>query len=117
MREPGVAARRRGTRAPVHPYYPTHLDLGVLGSALPAGALDPVPEPWVTFPRLSRAECRREGGASWLHISERSAPGDRRPRLVNSLGPGWGLHLVDVNVVLGDLVDLVRRQARTWETG
>jgi hypothetical protein len=26
----------------------------------------------------------------------------------------WGLHLVDANIALGDLVDLVAAQARRW---
>ena len=39
-------------------------------------------------------------------------PGDTRPRVLpKSLGPAWGLHLVDVNVALGNLVDLVRTQS------
>jgi hypothetical protein len=107
-------AALRGGRARVRPYYPTHLDLGFLGTALPASALAPVPEPWVTFPGLTRAECKRANGANWLEVDDHGASGDRRPRLVNSIGPTWGLHLVDVNVTLGDLVELVRRQGAAY---
>jgi len=28
--------------------------------------------------------------------------------------PTWGLHLVDVNIALGDLVGLVRKQAKRF---
>jgi hypothetical protein len=109
---PGALARQAESTA--HAYYPTHLDLGVLGTALPADALAPIPTPWVSYPGLYRAQCREADGASWLNIEEVGEPGDPRPALVNSLGPGWGLHLVDVNVVLGDLVSLVRRQGAAW---
>jgi hypothetical protein len=108
-------AALRGGKAVVRPYYPTHLDLGFLGTALPASSLAPVPEPWVTFPGSTRAECRRANGATWLEINDRGTPADHRPRLVNSIGPTWGLHLVDVNVTLGDLVNLVERQGQAYE--
>jgi hypothetical protein len=26
----------------------------------------------------------------------------------------WGLHLIDVNLAMGNLVDIVGRQAKTW---
>ena len=28
----------------------------------------------------------------------------------------WGLHLVDVNLAMGNLVDIVGQQAKTWST-
>jgi len=31
-----------------------------------------------------------------------------------TLGPGWGLHLFDVNLALGNLVDLVRQQTAAY---
>jgi hypothetical protein len=33
-----------------------------------------------------------------------------------TLGPTWDLHLVDVNIALGDLVDLVGSEARPSAT-
>jgi hypothetical protein len=42
-----------------------------------------------------------------------SAPihaGDPRVIVGQTLGPTWGLHLVDVNIALGDLVNLTRSQ-------
>ena len=107
-------AALRGGKATVHPYFPAHLDLGVLGGALPAGSLAAAPTPWVSFPRLYTAQCREEHGASWLQVDDRRAAGDTRPRLVDSLGPTWGLHLVDGNIALGDLVKLAGRQGAAW---
>ena len=81
---------------------------GVLGAV--AGDPPAAPTPWATLPGRFTAGCRNEGGASWLHITP--APGDPRPTVNQTLGPAWGLHLYDVNLALGDLVELVRRQAR-----
>ena len=98
----------------MHAYFPAHTDLGVLTSSFPAGSLASVPTPWATFPGRYRAECKNENGASWLQVDEQIAPGDTRPKLVNSLGPTWGLHLVDANIAVGDQVGLVASQAKAW---
>jgi Protein of unknown function (DUF3089) len=104
----------RGGSATVHAYFPAHTDLGVLTSSFPAGSLASVPTPWATFPGRYRAECKRANGASWLQVDEQIATDDTRPRLVNSLGPTWGLHLVDANIAVGDQVALVASQAEAW---
>jgi hypothetical protein len=41
-------------------------------------------------------------------------PGDPRPIVTERIGPDWGLHLYDVNLALGNLVDVVRRQAKAY---
>jgi hypothetical protein len=107
-------AALRGGTAPAHAYFPAHTDLGVLTSSFPPGSLASVPTPWASFPGLYRAECKRENGASWLQVEEQRTASDTRPPLVNSLGPTWGLHLVDANIAVGDQVALVAAQARSW---
>ena len=101
-------------RATAHPLLPTHLNLGVLGGALPADVLAPTPTPWVSYPGLYKISCRDENGASWLQVDDQRQAGDTRPELINSLGATWGLHLVDVNIDQGDLVALVARQGAAW---
>jgi hypothetical protein len=54
------------------------------------------------------ARCSRAGGAHVLRIA--SAPGTPVPK--PSPTPEWGLHLVDVNIAMGDLVKVLRRQIR-----
>jgi Protein of unknown function (DUF3089) len=65
-------------------------------------------EPWVTYPSLYTGTCESKGGATWLQIDTRS--GDTRPVVTPTLGPDWGLHLDDVNLALGNLVDDVRAE-------
>ena len=60
--------------------------------------------PWVTFPGLYTAQCRRSGGASWLQVTATAVSADPRPTVSASLGPNWGYHLDDVNLALGNLV-------------
>ena len=43
-----------------------------------------------------------------------SPAGDKRPGLSNVGSPRWGLHVVDVNVALGNLVDLVASEASAF---
>lgn len=51
--------------------------------------------------------CRRDGASSWLDVELTGVLADAAPRLTGGLGAAWGLHLVDVELALGDLVDLV----------
>ena len=46
----------------------------------------------------------------------RSARCAARPSSTASPTPGWGLHLVDANIALGNLVGLVRHQAAVWRS-
>jgi hypothetical protein len=71
------------------------------------------PAPPTTFVQSEGAftgRCSRAGGAHVLRIA--SAPGTPVPR--PSPTPEWGLHLVDANVALGDLVSVLRRQIRAY---
>ncbi len=93
------------------PYFPTQPVPGLPGSA---PAPSSVRTPWVSVPGQYTARCRSSGGADWLQVTPVHAAGDRRPVVRQSLGPRWGLHLVDVNIALGNLVDLVREQAAAY---
>ena len=55
-----------------------------------------------------------QGGATWLRVEDVARPGDKRPVVSDSLGPTWGLHLVDVNIALGNLVTDLQKQARSY---
>ena len=78
------------------------------------GAKVDVSTPWVSYPGLYTARCEQSGNASWLQITRTDLPGDTRPTVRPTLGPGWGLHLVDVNIALTDLVSVVRDESHTF---
>jgi hypothetical protein len=73
-----------------------------------------VSTPWVTYPGRYQAQCMSQGGATWLHVGHTAGSGDMRPVVKATLGPTWGLHLVDVNIALGNLVDDLKRQTAAY---
>ena len=80
-----------GGAAMLEPYF----EVGVSAS---------ISTPWVNYPGQYSARCESAQGATWLQVTYTSSPADPRPRLSNILGPTWGLHVDDVNLALGNLV-------------
>jgi hypothetical protein len=115
------AALLRGQPAPaeLRPY------LAATGRAIVAGVAPPVwaagktiDTPFVSTPGLLTAECKSTSTHSWLSIRTNGVAGDPRideiPGDVLVAGralPDWGLHLIDVNATMGDLVALAREQS------
>lgn len=78
--------------------------------------------PFVMTPGLTTTECVHEAGHVYLKATFNADPND--PRIddpgndVMAQGkpdPNWGLHLVDANIAMGDLVDVVGKQAAAWK--
>ena len=92
-----------GGTAPLHPYLPDRAD------ALRAPG-------FVAYPGQVTGTCMDTGGASWLQIDE-PHPGvaASASRSSQTLGPTWGLHLLDFNIDQGDLVNLVSAAGRQLE--
>jgi hypothetical protein len=81
-----------------------------------------VSTPFAATPGLITAECVRKNNHHYLEVHINANPTD--PRTDDPLtdvmaqgkpDPAWGLHLNDANVAMGDLVDIVRRQAAAWK--
>jgi pimeloyl-ACP methyl ester carboxylesterase len=81
----------------------------------------PVPTRFVRMPGLLSAECVRRGGFSYLSVHVNA--GTARDMIdavagTTAIGdiayPDWGFHVVDMAIVEGDLVRLVRRQSVAW---
>lgn len=91
-------SRLAGGDGDLHPYLPT---------SEPAGT------GFAAYPAQLTASCERAAGVSYLRVQR--APGARLAAPDSPLGPRWGLHDGDVNLALGDLVEIVRRQARAYQ--
>jgi len=65
---------------------------------------------WASLPGAYSAACSSAGGANVLEITPLGGAQTATP----SPDPTWGLHLVDANIELGNLVTLVRRQAAAF---
>jgi hypothetical protein len=81
----------------------------------------PIGTPWVSVPGLLTAACRSNQYATYLEVTVHGDPADARADdIVGDIGANgqvlanWGLHLIDVNLAIGNLVDIVGRQAKAW---
>ena len=71
--------------------------------------------PWVSTPGQYTAKCEHSGAHTWLQVTNVGPPGDPRLQLAETLGPTFGLHLYDVNIALGNLVDLAGLQSLAYQ--
>jgi hypothetical protein len=77
--------------------------------------------PFVAVPGLLTGECVSKDGFSYLQVHVNADPADPRTDeiagdVVNSgvVLKDWGLHLIDANVAMGDLVDVVGQQSKAY---
>ncbi len=96
----------------LQPYLRTTRFPGPIGAV--SGEPPSAPTPWVEYPNLYTARCEHTNDTNWLQVTDIGGPNDARTRTRGSLPPTWGLHLGDVNLALGNLVDLVRQQATAY---
>jgi hypothetical protein len=74
-----------------------------------------VTTPFVSVPGLLTARCATNENATYLEVTVHGDPADpRTDQISGDLTPQWGLHLVDVNLVMGNLLDVVRLQSTLW---
>ena len=118
---------RRRARGALHQPRGSRRRLGQAHLDLPERSLRPRhhhrhgdQDPWLTQPtppttwaQLAGAysgRCSSAGGADVLQITPRKGA----PKFTASPDPTWGLHLVDANIALGNLVDLVHTQGTAY---
>jgi hypothetical protein len=99
-------ASPEGGTAPLEPAFPS-LVVTLLGDPFPA-----VGTPWVAFRGRYTGRCESAGDATWLQVTA-TRPGGK-VLLTRIQDPALGLHILDVNVALFDLVRLVRTEAAAY---
>lgn len=77
--------------------------------------------PFVSTPGLLTIECVRAGDYSYLKVTTNADPADARTDAIpgdllvmGKPDANWGLHLVDMNIAMGDLVGIVHAQGKAW---
>ena len=85
---------------------PGTIGLGV--SSMFGGRPPTAPTPWVEPPDRYTGACIESNGANFLYLGKLGNARDLNP----IPDATWGLHLGDVNLALGNLVDLVGGQSR-----
>lgn len=82
----------------------------------------PIDTPWVSVPGLLTAKCSsNENASGYLEVTVHGDPADPRvDDIVGDIGVGtnvlanWGLHLIDVNLAMGNLLDIVSQQTKAY---
>lgn len=103
-----------GGSAPVDPIYPTQpFAPGTIASVTALLGQPPITAttPWIEVRHAYEATCSSADNANVLQITPLGAS----PLLKPSPDATWGLHLVDANIALGNLVSLVHTQALQWQ--
>lgn len=77
--------------------------------------------PWVSVPGMLTAACATNEHAAFLSVTVQGNASDPRvDDIGGDLGAGqqvlanWGLHLVDVNLAMGNLLEIVEQQAKAF---
>jgi hypothetical protein len=107
-----------GGSAELHSYFTTGAaPVGQSAAAPPL--VDPtvgrITTPFASTPGLVTGECVEKGGFSYLEVTIHGDPSDpRADDIGGDLTPEWGLHLQDINLVMGDMVRLVKAQRSAY---
>jgi len=80
--------------------------------------------PWVSVPGLLTGKCVTNNDITYLEVTVNGNPADPRvDEITGDVAPGpspigaqWGLHLIDVNLTMGNLVDVIAAQAKAYGT-
>ena len=107
---PAALGGGAGITTPIYPTQP--FAPGAIGGAIGLMGVEypKARTAWVSIPDAYRARCSRAGGANVLQVAGLRGAPTFKP----SPTPGWGLHLVDANIALGELSALVRKQGARY---
>jgi hypothetical protein len=98
-----------GGKAALKPYFSTADLRAYLGKAAASAST-----PFVTYSGQYAAHCVNSGGANWLQIDKLGGKLDIRAGVRRVEAASWGLHLVDISLAEGNLVDLVRSESAAF---
>jgi DUF3089 family protein len=77
--------------------------------------------PFVSVPGMLTAKCATNENGHFLEVTVNGNPADpRADDIPGDLGPpgkpltNWGLHLIDVNLAMGNLLDIVSQQSKAF---
>jgi hypothetical protein len=77
--------------------------------------------PFVSVPGLLKGECVQRGEFSYLEITVNGNPADPRTDdivgdlIINGeVNAAWGLHLIDMSMTMGNLIEIVTRQSKAY---
>ena len=116
-------ANLAGGAGALHSYFPSGAESIAPGAQQPAPwvAGKTVSTPFVSTPGLLTARCVSTPEFNYLSVRVNADPSSpRSSQLVGDIVIGgqvqknWGLHLIDANLAMGNLVDIVRQEGAAW---
>jgi hypothetical protein len=116
-----------GGRGPLHPYLASGAENIAAGtdSAKPPAWTNPpttITTPFVEVPGMLSAECAKDAaGKTYLSIITNPNPGGKRTTvyagdvvILGKVQRNWGLHLIDMNLTMGNLIDDIRAETAAY---
>jgi pimeloyl-ACP methyl ester carboxylesterase len=81
----------------------------------------PVTTPFVSLPGMLSAECATSNGLNYLAVSVNKSDADARTGEIHGevvvggqVRREWGLHIVDMNLAQGNLIEIFGQQSKAW---
>jgi hypothetical protein len=113
-----------GASGPLQAYLASRIEPQIVDGVQPGAWTrppKPITTPFVKVPGLLSAECRNNGTHHYLAISIQSKPADARTDDITGdvvregrVLPDWGLHIVDMNLAMGNLIEIVRAEGQAY---
>lgn len=110
-----------GDRGLLRPYFTNRASSGAGGATTEWAKGKTIDTLFVTTPGLVSAECVSKDGFSYLAITTHGDPADPRTDTIagdvvvmGQIQKDWGLHLIDSNLGMGDLIDVTGQEAKAW---
>ena len=114
-------ARLGGGSAPLDSYWYAGPSVTATRNPIEWSREGPPPTPFLRTEGLVSAACVNRGSVGYLSVLVDADPADPRTdripgdvALGDAVQPGWGLHLADMNLAMGDLIALVEKQAEAF---
>jgi len=116
-----MAGKASTEATPLHSYHSTRSMGAAIAMPKPWAKDLTVATPFASTPGLVSGRCVSEGDFTYLAVSVNADPSD--PRVDEIVGDilvmgqplkDWGLHVIDVNLMMGDLVALVGEQSKAY---
>jgi hypothetical protein len=114
-------ARLARGSAPLDSYWYAGPSVTTTNSPITWSSSGPPPTPFIRTDGLASAACVNQGPLGYLSVAVNADPADARTdripgdvTLAGRIAPGWGLHLADMNLAMGDLIALVEAQAEAF---
>lgn len=112
-----------GGKGEMKAYLSNAANIASSAAAAPTWVKDkPAPKtPFVAVPGLISGQCVSKNGFNYLEAHVNANPADPRADDINGdvvnngqVAADWGLHLIDANIAMGNLVDVVGQQSKAY---